>query len=152
MAEAIALASGVAGLLSLAIQITTISHRYISGFKGASKAVQSLFRELSALQKVLIQLQDIAQNPEYEEFTVHLQASVGIAECHQELDRIRQKLQKRKADGAVSASLNRLTWPFVEDETQRLVEVLYRYQVTFTSSLFLDTLYASNLTAHLSNY
>lgn len=163
MAEAVAFASGIAGLLSLAIQITTLSHRYISGFKGASKAVQSLFRELSALEKVFKQLHAIANNPEFSKFEAHLQALLGVAECHDELEQIRQKLlkrqpeereeprkrgadggqesQKRQVGGAITAPRNRLTWPFAEEETQRRVEVLHRHQVTFTSALGIVSLY-----------
>jgi hypothetical protein len=141
MAEAVALASGIAGLLSLAIEITKISHRYVSSFKGASKAVQSYFRELSALQGSLVQLQRIAEDPENEEQTGFLRSTVGVDECHKELDGIRQKLQKRTADRAFPSTLNRLTWPFVEDETCRLVKTLHRYQALFSSALSADSLY-----------
>jgi hypothetical protein len=141
MAEAVALASGIAGLLSLAIEITKISHRYVSSFKGASKAVQSYFRELSALQGSLVQLQRIAEDPENEEQTGFLRSTVGVDECHKELDRIRQKLQKRTSDRAFPSTLNRLTWPFVEDETRRLVKTLHRYQALFSSALSADSLY-----------
>jgi hypothetical protein len=141
MAEAVALASGIAGLLSLAIEIAKISHRYVSSFKGASKAVQSYFRELSALQGSLIQLQRIAEDPETEEQTSFLRSTVGVDECSKELDRIRQRLQKRTADTAFPSTLNRLTWPFMEDETRRLVKTLHRYQNLFSSALAADNLY-----------
>jgi hypothetical protein len=56
MAEALGLAAGIAGLLSLTIETYRISAKYISGVRNASKLVTDLLRELDALKKVLVDL------------------------------------------------------------------------------------------------
>jgi hypothetical protein len=59
MAEILGIASGIAGLLSLTIETYRISANYISGVHNASKLVKDLLRELSALKKVLVDLDDL---------------------------------------------------------------------------------------------
>jgi Fungal N-terminal domain of STAND proteins len=56
MAEALGLAAGIAGLLSLTIETYRISAKYINGVRNASKLVKDLLRELDALKKVLVDL------------------------------------------------------------------------------------------------
>lgn len=56
MAEALGLASSIAGLLSLTIETYRISAKYISGVRNASKLAKALLSELDALKKVLVDL------------------------------------------------------------------------------------------------
>jgi len=56
MAEALGLASSIAGLLSITLETYRISAKYISGVRNASKHVTDLLRELDALKKVLVNL------------------------------------------------------------------------------------------------
>lgn len=131
-------ASGIAGLIGLAITITQISHRYFASVSRKSSAIQSFFRELASLKLVLERLKDISQNPEFGRHASCLRSAIGINECHDELDTLRQKLQKRTRDNALSGALHRLIWPFEEHETQRIVTTLQRYQNTFVAALSAD--------------
>ena len=136
MAE-IALASSVAGLLSLAIQVADISHRYISSVKSSSKTIKGYFRELEVLKLVLRKFDDLAKDPNTA--THFSSANITIVDgCREELENLRSKLHKRSTDATFSKSLNRLTWPFAEDETRRLVDLLHRYQASFHAVLSAD--------------
>lgn len=136
MAE-LALVSGVAGLLSLVIQVAEISHRYLSSVKNSSQAIKGYFRELEILQLVLSKFEELAKDPKT---AVHISAasSTIVDGCREELEIMRSKLQKRNRDSGLSKSLNRLTWPFAEAETQRVVDVLHRYQTSFHATLSAD--------------
>src|SRR6266487_4869065 len=60
--EGLAIASGVAGLLSLTIEVCRISAKYINGIRGATEAVQALLRELKALKKALMNLDELVES------------------------------------------------------------------------------------------
>jgi hypothetical protein len=91
MAEALGIASGIAGLLSLTIETYRISAKYISGVRNASKVVNDLLRELNALKKVLVDLdgliaevdEDVVSHLcldntiEYQDFDTHLLDTFG---------------------------------------------------------------------------
>ena len=145
MGEALAVASSVSGLLSLAITVADASFRCISNVRNASSAIQAYFRELSALKKVLVQIDDLTHNPEIRyslpRGQLFLQTVAGVDECCKELERLRQKLQKRTAGNAFSTSFNRLSWPFAEEETRGIVETLHRYRGIFQTTLSADGLY-----------
>lgn len=130
MAE-VAAASSVGGLLSLTIQVIQISQRYISGVRNASKTIRGYFRELEIMRLVLEDLGTCSEEP-------HSNPEIDLVllkACTQELDQLRSRLGQRLSPVSGINRLNRLTWPFAEDETRRLTEVLHRYQSSLHLSL-----------------
>ena len=66
-------------------------------------------------------------------------ANITIVDgCREELENWCSKLHKRSTDSSLGKSLNRLTWPFAEEETRRLVDLLHRYQTSFHAVLAAD--------------
>lgn len=65
MAEIIAATSGIAGLMTLAIEVFKISKIYVEGVYGASKAVASILSELKGLKQVLWELDDLYTGIDY---------------------------------------------------------------------------------------
>ena len=61
MAEAIGIASGVAGLFSLTIQVIKINSTYINGVRGASDTLQRFLKELENLKAVLAKIHKMAK-------------------------------------------------------------------------------------------
>ena len=59
MAEIIGATSGIAGLLTLAIEVSKISKIYVEGVYSASTAVASILGELKGLKQVLLELDDL---------------------------------------------------------------------------------------------
>ncbi len=111
----------VAGLLSLTVTAVGISHRYLSTAKNATKQVQGYFRELEALKVLLGDFKTLDPKSNSAATTTALEG------CHSELERLRSKLQKWNTDTTFSAAIHRLTWPFAEEETRHLIEVIHRY-------------------------
>lgn len=67
MAE-LALAASIAGLISLAIQVTGVTQQFVIGVKEAPKTWRDLISELKCLRTVLIDLKDnVVENPEVAE-------------------------------------------------------------------------------------
>lgn len=65
MAEIIAATSGIAGLLTLAIEVSKISKVYVEGVYGASQAVASILSELKGLKQILFELDDLYTGVDY---------------------------------------------------------------------------------------
>jgi len=144
MAEAIGIASGIAGLLSLTITVMDISFRYISNVHGASKSISVYLQELTGLKTLLIRLDELAHSPDtldiFMERSPALLSMISIDRCQIELDRLRLKLQRQTTGNLLLSSFNRLFWPFAEEETRRLVETIHRYRSYFQTALSADGL------------
>ena len=141
MADPLSISSGVAGLLALVISVAQTSYQYAASVKDASKSIKAYLRELLALQTVLYKLNELlleavssgvfagSQSP--------LLSILDIEECQDDLEYISKKLQKRSKPRMASA----LTWPFVEKDTEKYVDMLHRHQKTFHVALSADALY-----------
>src|SRR5436190_272323 len=144
MAEAIGIASGIAGLLNLAITVTEISFRYISNVHSASKSISAYLQELASLKTLLVHLDGLAHSPDtadiFMERSPALLSMFSISQCQFELDQLRVKLQKQTTGNLPLSSVNRLFWPFAEEETRRLVEAIHRYRSYFQTALSADEL------------
>ena len=123
VAAAVGGAASAAGLLSLTIQVIQISQNYISGVRNASKTIRNYFRELEIMRLVLEDFQSFVQSKDG-----NCASYTALQACSEELECLRSKLDKRMDSSSSTNRFNRLTWPFAEDETKRLTEVLHRYQ------------------------
>jgi ankyrin repeat domain-containing protein 50 len=148
MAEVLAVPSAIAGLLNLTITTVELSHRYFSSVKSAPKAVKAYFRELKQLKDVLLEFKKLALHPDTAQYISPVNATESEV-CREELERLCAKLQKRSLGGTFSQSVNRLTWPFSEEEIARSVGALSRYQNSITAILNVGNLRlsAANLSA-----
>lgn len=70
-----------------------------------------------------------------QEFDSFVQTNTGnsasftaIQACTDELESLKSKLENRMNSMSARNQFIRLTWPFAEDETKRITEVLQRYQ------------------------
>ena len=139
MAEAMGIASGIAGLLSLTITVMDISYRYISNAHGASKIISAYLQELASLKTLLVKLDEIAHSLDtvemFRECSPALLPMISIDQCQIELDQLYLKLQKQSTGNLLLSRLNRLFWPFTEVETRRLFETIHRHRGTFQTAL-----------------
>lgn len=122
--------ASIAGLLSLTITVLEISHRYFSGAKNATRTIKGYLRELEALKLLLGDLNALDSGGLSDATT-----TTALEGCHTELTRLRSKLQKRTGDNAFSSAIHRLTWPFAEEETRSLIQVIHRYIDIFHAAL-----------------
>ena len=150
MAEALGVASGVAGLMSLTIEVFQISYDYINKVHNASNTLQRFLRELEDLKVVLIKIDQMAKNMNDRKiFGDDPSCLLSIKESSEYLDllgTVRYKLEKRSVEGSLRQKLKALTWPFSEDKTLGLIEALHRHLEIYKTALALDNLTVGKLT------
>lgn len=145
MAAGLNIASAVAGLLSLAIDVTQLTQSFVSGISRESSIISMYLEELIALKKVLSDVQDmILLYPQtatiFEIMPSSLLSTTDLRDCQHELEQLYHTLRQRRDNASLSATFKRLAWPFKEDETGRLVNVLRRCRDNIQVSLAIDGL------------
>ena len=103
MAEVLGVASGVAGLMSLTIEVFQISYDYIDKIYNASNTIRHFLKELQDLKIVLTKVEQMTKSTDDREiFGDDPSCLLSIGESNVYvyfLGSIRHNLQKRKADG-----------------------------------------------------
>lgn len=143
MAEAFGIASGVAGLVSLTIEVFGISYKYVHGVRNAASSVRQFLVELEHLQKVLHRVEQVAEETdEREVFGDAGPCLLTIKESNEYIGLlvdVRDKLQSRQTPSSVRNKLKALTWPFSEKETLDLVSSLHRHLDIYNGAVTVDT-------------
>ena len=149
MAEVLGIASGIAGLVSLTIEIFSISYKYIHGVRDASSSLRRFLSELENLKNVLAQVKrktkEIHQDDIFGDDGSCL-LSIDSNDCHDMLREVRDKLTERLSDSSLRKKLKALTWPFSEKETLNLAESLHRHLEIYSVALAADGRYANTAT------
>ena len=137
--DGLSVASGVAGLLSLCIQVSMALNEYYSGVANASKSIQSLQQEFITLEHVMKQLEDFlrSQNLRDNAFDETSVLCSAVGACKYQVNDIFTKL-RRPGGGSISRAVKRLEWPFQEKDVLSMVEKLRRYIQTFQFSLTVE--------------
>ena len=141
MAELLGVISGVAGILSLTMEVCNISTRYIKTVRHASKSTRSFLQELDLFSNVLCALVELAKSSGRES-ELGTQAnklslllnSEEMNECKNTLVALKQDLLER-----IGSKVKSLTWPFTEAKTRETVELLHRCLSLLRSTLSVDT-------------
>lgn len=144
MAE-LATASGIAGLISLTIEIFGISYKYIQGVRGASSSVHRFLKELEDLQTVLRRVEQFSKDiDEADVFGDTGSCLLSIEKSNEYMDlllKVRNKLQQRQTGSSIRDGVKSLTWPFSEKETSALTDSLHRHLEIYNTALAVDNLY-----------
>lgn len=129
-------ATGVAGLLSITIQVAMTVGTYAISVKGAPKEAQKLEREIQAFSAVLEQLCAFLKSKDvdvvFESTSVLL---VATNSCEKELSGLLKKLEKVSNGDKTSRVLQRLSWPFTEKENRDTIDAISRWTQLFSLSL-----------------
>ncbi|VUC25828.1 unnamed protein product [Clonostachys rosea] len=131
MAEALGIASGIAGLISLAIEVTKLSYQYINDVRSAKSTQKQYLREVAALTEVLLRIEEAAQAIDQGPPATLVISKDAIQGCESELQKLRAQLAK---------PLPGLLWPFKEKTITGHIEELHRFRSIFSSSLSAQTL------------
>ncbi|KAE9569099.1 hypothetical protein CGMCC3_g14852 [Colletotrichum fructicola] len=135
MAEVVGLVSGIASLVTMAMQITKLSYSYIADIRSAHSTQKQYLREVSALTEVLLRSEEVSQNLEKENIGLSRPSDLSksvVAECAQKLDKLCVELRKPSPS---------IFWPIQEKNLKKHIEDLHRFR-----SIFADFLSAQALT------
>ncbi|PSN69688.1 hypothetical protein BS50DRAFT_571058 [Corynespora cassiicola Philippines] len=141
MADPLGLAAGIAGLLSLTIQVIQIVNKFKDDVGSAKTEVVTLVRELVALKHILESLETAWREkklpPDFDS-----SALAGIQKaCKTQLKILLGKLNKAagKSQSAPFFGIRRsvfcLKWPFEVEKTREVIDNLHRYFSIFSWAL-----------------
>ena len=155
MAEALGIASGIAGLIGLTIEVFGISYNYVHGVRNASSSVRQFLLELEDLQKVLLRVEQVAKETDgLEVFGDAGSCILSIKESNEYmklLQKVRHNLQQRQTPSSIRNTLKAITWPFSEEETSALANSLHRYLEICNVALNVDIRYGHEVYFGLEN-
>ena len=137
MADPFSLATGIAGLINLSLEVTKIAQQYIQGVRHSSKDIDDFLQELAALTDVLRQLDAFLKKDEagarsFDQTSVLVKTYKA---CRSSLEKTRSALQSRVNKHKL---LKALTWPFVGKEHQEVISAILRWIHTFQFALTID--------------
>lgn len=137
MADPFSLAAGIAGLISLSLEVTKIAHQYTQGVRNSSKDIEDFLQELAALTDVLRQLDSFLKKDEAGKRSFD-QTSVLVKTykaCRSSLEKTRSTLQRRVNEHKF---LKALTWPFVGKQHQEIIVTILHWIHTFQFALTIE--------------
>lgn len=135
--------AGIAGLLSLSLQIQQIVAKYIESAKNAPQEAQALAVKLTALISVLEQLERfLEKHAGGGHFTESSVLYSTTKQCEGSLQQLYKTLSKFvSATSSDSISWRRyLRWPLTKEKHQQTVSVLHEYLEIFDLSMSMDGL------------
>jgi hypothetical protein len=127
-------ASAIAGLISLAIELTKLSYEYGAGVKSSRGAWNSYIEELLTLTLTLQRLKKASEAPGVGHLLVDGVSGIQVsklAECKTELEKLRDKFVGKLKRTGFKKSWDTVIWPFSEGETKEKVEMLRRFGLLF---------------------
>jgi hypothetical protein len=138
--DGLSFAASVAGIVSLALDVTQILRNYYSDVESAPKDIEDLTQEVDAISKVLTQLETFLDTVGEKGNSFDLTASVlasTIKDCRVTLEHLKDSLTMKISQGFRKV-IGRLMWPFRKDEVQKIVESLRRCNQIFQFSLTVE--------------
>jgi hypothetical protein len=136
------ISTGVAGFLSLALEISKIIATYINDVKSAPDEAHNLLEEVKSLCHVLNQLVEFFEKDakDRRNFQPTSALCLVISACRQQIEDLHKKLKRFQVSidggaGRVSGFVERLKWPLKKEDYQNTIATLHRFVQTFQFSL-----------------
>lgn len=143
MGDPLSVASGVAGLLSIAGLMFSRTYKFAKAAKGAESSVKTLADEIRTLAGLLQSLSLVAIELETGPTDSVFQLPYVIS-CHQVLLKIERRTREADPsnwhDNKVHAFAKKLKWPFSSAETMDLIGEITRHQRLMTVALSADSI------------
>ena len=130
--DGVSVASGVAGLITLTLQVSDEVYKYIKAISERAKNAKELHAELLLLGEVLSQLRDFLNSEQAKgtEFDEHSVLQKSISQCKARIERIGDKIKPKEGNKLIRA-LDQLAWPFKQEQVLQMMENLRRFRSTF---------------------
>jgi hypothetical protein len=130
---------GVAGLVSLTIQLSQIVDSYVAGVKSATNSAVELSRTLTVLNSTLCRLSAFLreENAKGNSFAYTSVLFSATGACKARLQLLYDKLDT--ADGSrIGRAINQLKWPLDEKRNRLAIQDIQGYIQTFEFALTVD--------------
>jgi hypothetical protein len=142
--SAIGLAANVAGLVSLAIEVSGLLADYTVSVKNVSSSMKVLREELTSVQDVLKQLSSFLHNGDAagQSFQKTSVLCLTLASCAADVHDMAAKLRLSK--NIMARTIEKLHWPFEENEVAKYNDRLRKHVSIFQFSLTMENWYLSS--------
>lgn len=130
MGDPLSIASGVAGLLSLGIQVTKSLVDFYSAYKDQTPALAKTVLSLKSLLSILQSLDDALQNGQLRTDALLQEIDKVAVDCRGVIEELRDECQKFQKDttlslkGLIQVAGRRATYPFRTSTLQKLEEII----------------------------
>ena len=133
-------ATSVAGLLSLAMQVSKMLYSHIRTIKNAPKDAEDLRDEIQRLCQVLTSLEEFLKAQALKGYLFKGTSLLvsAIQGCHDKITAVKPRFEKLVRKKGFAQILERGKWYYDHDEHQELVTSLHRYLGMFQMSLNVD--------------
>ncbi len=137
--DPLSVAASVAGLVSLAFEVSSTVSSYCKSVKNARKEVQDTAQELASMQNTLQQLDELLHSQRLKSrlFDSSSVLVTALTICSNIIKTISSKVQALDAD-CFARVWEKLKWPFSEKEMQKTLTTLRRCAATFQFSLTVE--------------
>ena len=131
MGDPVSVASGVAGLITLAIQVSGTVYSYLNAVKERKEDVLALREELDQLGEALSELAAFLDSSDAKanDFDTNGVLRSAVKGCRDRIERIGERL--RPPEGKLMKLAGRLKWPFEKEVVLSNMQSLKRYRSTF---------------------
>jgi len=139
--DPLTIAAGIAGLLSLTLDLSNSLSSYYKTAKDAPSSIQQVCQELESARSVLKQLEDAlrtgqATNIAFDKASV---LATALRTYDNAIIFLSAKLPKLEKGGAL-AIWEKMKWPFIANDIQKTLITLQGCNVTFHFSITLEGL------------
>ena len=143
MIDPFTLMTGMAGLISLAIEVTKITSDFASSVKGAAGQVHDLLNELVALKDVMQQFDTFLKSQDsLGPFSETCALISTVRYCTVTLKQLYENLRRLTEGGKLRRGLHALEWPYKESKITEIILSIHRCAQTFQLALTVDLWYA----------
>jgi hypothetical protein len=136
--DPLSVAAGVAGLLSLAIQLVEIGTKY--GTSSPKAQGYDFIFELRALIEVLTRLKGFLEGPDAPPTFDHMSTLLSTnTRCKWKLQEVLMELQKTMQEtNKLKRAVDRLMWPLTVKDHREAIEDIHRYTEVFNFALTVE--------------
>lgn len=131
------ISTGIAGFLSLTLEIIKVLNDYASGVSSATKEANNLLAEANALKPVLEQLVEFLRSEEAQQVSFDKNAVLySTITLSGKIEGLYKKLRGlcTPKNGGFGHIVERVQWPLKKDECQQIAEELRRFTTTLQFS------------------
>jgi uncharacterized protein Yka (UPF0111/DUF47 family) len=136
--DAFTISTGVAGFLSLALEISKILKAYVDGVKSAPEEARNLLAEVTALCQALKQLMRFLEEDYNGNFADTSALVVAIEAYKDQITKLYKKIKKIEVScekSKIAQVMERLKWPLCKEDYDSTISTVQRFTQTFQFSL-----------------
>lgn len=139
--DGLSAAASVLAVIEISVKLGALCRDYYLKVKEARKDIQRFCNEVTILEKILIDLQDLVDTPDGSKLLI---LDTSLKQCQSTLEELVRKLEKAAGKDKMMKQFGReaLKWPFNSNDVQKAIETIERHKNMFNLALTADQTYS----------